>query len=321
MYGDTLRAAQIQATLTQNATDTASAQKDLATAQDDSSKTLVGNSDAAIQNRSTILGLVQNYESYIQTLASSGASQATLQATSARLKQEFITQATQLGFNVNELGTYASSFDDVTLAIGRVPRNITVTANVDPAIQALNELDAKARQIGGTTYGGPSFDGTGIAKAGRAAALQAQISALAATILPSATTDSQIGRNQNIQAQIAALNGRLSSGNYWTGGYTGDGGMYDYAGAVHKGEFVFSAAATSNIGVGNLAFAHEMSKSGKPASLGGDSSMGSGFTQLSPFDRQLLMDIRDRVGLSISGTALQGVQSAGTVNSNNRGAA
>jgi hypothetical protein len=36
------------------------------------------------------------------------------------------------------------------------------------------------------------------------------------------------------------------------GGYTGDGGKYDPAGVVHKGEYVFDAASTRRIGVGAL---------------------------------------------------------------------
>lgn len=36
--------------------------------------------------------------------------------------------------------------------------------------------------------------------------------------------------------------------NYWTGGYTGDGGKYEYAGNVHKGEYVFSQDAIARSG-------------------------------------------------------------------------
>ncbi|KGQ29878.1 hypothetical protein [Gallibacterium anatis] len=41
-----------------------------------------------------------------------------------------------------------------------------------------------------------------------------------------------------------------------TGGYTGNGGKYDPAGIVHRGEFVFSKAATSRLGVGFLSSLH-----------------------------------------------------------------
>ncbi len=43
-----------------------------------------------------------------------------------------------------------------------------------------------------------------------------------------------------------------NSGWFATGGYTGDGGKYEPAGTVHKGEFVMTKEATKRIGVDNL---------------------------------------------------------------------
>ncbi|TPN44462.1 phage tail tape-measure protein [Mesorhizobium sp. B1-1-4] len=52
-----------------------------------------------------------------------------------------------------------------------------------------------------------------------------------------------------------------STGGLWAdGGYTGAGGKYEPAGVVHKGEYVFSAAATRAIGVGNLNRVHGRAK-------------------------------------------------------------
>ncbi|WP_290497618.1 phage tail length tape measure family protein [Hyphomonas sp. UBA4494] len=44
------------------------------------------------------------------------------------------------------------------------------------------------------------------------------------------------------------------------GGYTGHGGKYEPAGVVHRGEYVFSKAATARIGVGNLDRVHRGAK-------------------------------------------------------------
>ncbi|WP_454684882.1 tape measure protein [Ancylobacter moscoviensis] len=44
------------------------------------------------------------------------------------------------------------------------------------------------------------------------------------------------------------------------GGYTGPGGKMEPAGVVHKGEYVFSKAATSKIGAGNLEALHRIGK-------------------------------------------------------------
>ena len=301
-YGDTLRAGELQAQLAQQNADLATNTKDLSDAQSTNSMTLDGNSEAAIQNRATILGLVTNYQDYISKLAASGASQETLRSETARLKADFIQQATQLGFNQAQLGKYAAAFDDVTLAINRVPRNITVAANTNPALQALNELDARARQISNTTYGGPTFDDTAAKKEAALVALQAQMDALKAMLLPSASSDSQISRNQNIMAQINAIQAQINSNSYADGGYTGDGGKYDPAGIVHAGEFVFSADATRNLGVGTLAFLHNMAKGGGGFGGGGG---GGGVTvvELSPFDRQLLADAGN-LTVSIPGVAV-----------------
>jgi lambda family phage tail tape measure protein len=46
------------------------------------------------------------------------------------------------------------------------------------------------------------------------------------------------------------------------GGYTGDGGKYQPAGVVHRGEFVMSAQAVRRIGVGNLEAAHRSALKG-----------------------------------------------------------
>jgi len=136
-YGDTLKAQEIRANLAQIDVDLASKTKTLQKAQDKTNKTLIGNTDAAIDNRSEILGLVKDYQDHIKALASSGASQETLRVKSAQLKAEFVAQATQLGYNETELQQYASAFDDVTVAINNVPRDVTVDANIDPALQAL----------------------------------------------------------------------------------------------------------------------------------------------------------------------------------------
>lgn len=47
-----------------------------------------------------------------------------------------------------------------------------------------------------------------------------------------------------------------TGGLYAAGGYTGPGAKYDPAGVVHRGEYVFSKAATDYLGVGNLEALH-----------------------------------------------------------------
>jgi phage-related minor tail protein len=46
--------------------------------------------------------------------------------------------------------------------------------------------------------------------------------------------------------------GAIAGGGFAKGGYTGQGGKYEPAGVVHKGEYVFDKAAVDKIGVKNL---------------------------------------------------------------------
>uniref|UniRef100_UPI0034D48ABB phage tail tape measure C-terminal domain-containing protein n=1 Tax=Proteus mirabilis TaxID=584 RepID=UPI0034D48ABB len=57
-----------------------------------------------------------------------------------------------------------------------------------------------------------------------------------------------------------------------TGGYTGDGGKYDPAGVVHKGEFVFTKEATQRLGVDNL---YRLMDAGKRGYASGGHAGGS----------------------------------------------
>ena len=88
-----------------------------------------------------------------------------------------------------------------------------------------------------------------------------------------------------------------SGASFATGGYTGNGGKYAYAGDVHRGEFVMTKEATSRIGVGNLyALMRQASSRQQAPSVGfagggftgGNAGGGSGYMELSPRDRALL---------------------------------
>lgn len=66
----------------------------------------------------------------------------------------------------------------------------------------------------------------------------------------------------------------LKNVGFATGGYTGDGGKYEPAGVVHKGEFVMTKEATKRIGVGNL---YKMMRGyANGGVVGGSSYTGSG---------------------------------------------
>lgn len=150
-YGDTLRGDELRAELAKIDADMASEQKNLADAQreraeaqDEMAMSLTGDSAAARENRSNILGLAESYQDYLLALASSGTSQADLQRQAAALKSQFMEQGLAAGFSADELGLYAKAFDDLGSIIARVPYNVNVAFNSDPALQALAEFDAEA---------------------------------------------------------------------------------------------------------------------------------------------------------------------------------
>ena len=62
------------------------------------------------------------------------------------------------------------------------------------------------------------------------------------------------------------------SGYYASGGYTGDGGKYEPAGIVHRGEYVFSKESVNRLGVGTLERLHRNSKGYASGGLVGGSA-------------------------------------------------
>ncbi len=67
-----------------------------------------------------------------------------------------------------------------------------------------------------------------------------------------ATSGAASGTSAGASSGVGAMGMSTSFSAYDDGGYTGDGGKYDPAGVVHKGEFVFTKEATKRIGVDNL---------------------------------------------------------------------
>lgn len=152
-YGDDLRATQLRAELAENNAEAAEksnqlkdAEKSLKTAQDETTRSLVGNSAATIKNRADVQQLITSYQAQLTALANSGLSTKELERRTAELRAEFVKQLTQMGFNRKEVEKYAKSFDDMAVVIRKLPKRVTVGANTNPAIQALNEFLSKARK-------------------------------------------------------------------------------------------------------------------------------------------------------------------------------
>lgn len=234
-YGDTLRASEIRADLAKTNSELADKNADLNKAQRKTDKTLVGTTDNAIENRSAILGIAQSYQEYIRNLAASGASQEELNAAVDASERSFLDQATALGFSRAQLAPYTNSFNDLRVAITNIPRNITVTANVDPALQALNEFVAKAREAATAVNGAFSGSNSSLEKYARGQAILAAIEAARSITANNAEPSARRVRFADRAQQLSDL---YNSGSYFKGGYTGAGGKYEPAGVVHKGEYV-----------------------------------------------------------------------------------
>lgn len=285
-YGDELRAQDIRAKLGEITADTAEKQQALRDAQAQTSRELEGNSAAAIENRDTILGLVSGYQAYVEQLASSGMEQGALQAKVAQLKQEFIAQATQLGYSKTEVSKYARSFDDMSTAIQRVPRNITVRANTDPAIQALNEFMAAAKRTAGSGVNVP-FSAPGAYGAGISAGDAFRDGLIKA-----------LSRKHAWQIEATLPDGRRS----WIGGmtmYSTGGRVYgpgsttsdDVNAALSKDEYVVKASAAKKIGYKTLDMINngQMPTSGYSSTGTPTAAMPATMVvELSSYDRALL---------------------------------
>lgn len=107
--------------------------------------------------------------------------------------------------------------------------------------------------------------------------------------------------NFSVQDGSAVKIGTKTLTPYYGGGYTGNGGKYDPAGVVHRGEFVMNAAATRAIGVSNLYSMMNAAAGGRAAPRGrgyaqGGMTVSTGMSTviayLSPEDRDLLRSIQ-----------------------------
>lgn len=286
-YGDTLRAGVLNA-------DLLDINNQLADAQAGASKELTGNSKAAIKNRKRVQDLINNYQDYIKALAESGASQADLNAAVNQSKADFIAQATALGYSTAELQPYIKSFDDMTVAIAKVPRNITVKADTNPALQAFNELMAKMKSSAG---GGVS--------------IPVSVADPSSIALPFARTFKQILQNSLGGVFQILVNGKPIPGGGTTtlkffreGGFTGPGGRNTPAGIVHRGEYVIPKHLVNQ--ATGLPYADALGRL-QAGTIARNSYAGGGYVktpgainvaipstlevQLSPTDRRLLQSI------------------------------
>ena len=350
-YGDTLRADVIRAEL-------ADVEKEISEAQDSISRELVGDSRAARENRRTITDLVGQYQDYIVALAESGASQSELQEAVDDARRDFQEQARELGFSEQAVQEYGAAFDDVTTAIERVPRNITVEANVDPAIQALNEMNAALErnieaarrlntELGKPSGGGGNGGGSGLGPVGEtsarlAAANQAEVKAATSAVnswqsrvnsLQSTISSGYGFGGANLKPELAFAQSQLKVSReelnalrlFSMGGFTGRGGRMDPAGIVHKGEYVVPKQyVNQSTGLPDASFLAQLQNGMRGYQMGGfvgGGGMAPGdamMVELSPYDRKLLENAGN-VQLRVDGKVVASATNRSNFNEARRG--
>lgn len=85
---------------------------------------LKGYTEAAIANREALRSLQSQMIGLIEAYAAAGHSTQEIEAYTQSLKQQFISQVTQLGYNQGEVTELAGAFDSLTGTIGKVPRDV-----------------------------------------------------------------------------------------------------------------------------------------------------------------------------------------------------
>ena len=151
-YGDTERAQSTQVDIdeakqkiNEGQTKIADNDKEIATLQA-GQFALKGYTEAAIANREALRSLQSQMIGLIEAYAAAGHSTQEIEAYTQSLKQQFIDQVTQLGFNQGEVTELAGAFDSLTSTIGQVPRdvkeNVTDSGTVASTQGAIDSLHA-----------------------------------------------------------------------------------------------------------------------------------------------------------------------------------
>jgi TP901 family phage tail tape measure protein len=107
---------------------------------------LAGNSEAALQNRDNVRGLIDADYDLIAAMAEAGAGADELAEESQRLKDAFIEQMRQAGFSEEAIEDYADAYDEI-------PSRVRTLIQADPAgaLAAMREVQRGLYRLDGST--------------------------------------------------------------------------------------------------------------------------------------------------------------------------
>lgn len=160
-YGDTSRQRDIQVDIDKTTKEISDTKNSIADKEKEIAKTkegmyaLQGYTEAAINNRAALKALQAAMIEMINAYAASGASTEQLTAYAAQLKQEFIAQATQMGFNQGEVTTLSGAFDNLTRTIQAVPRVVDVDVSDNGTSDRTGAGISRMASNGGAGYSAP----------------------------------------------------------------------------------------------------------------------------------------------------------------------
>ena len=295
-YDDEKRAAVLRARLAKLNNQIIDQEEQLTEANDNSSKSLSGNSDSAIQNRSSIRDMVTQYNGYLVALANSGMSNDELKAKADELKQEFLNQGVALGFAEEELKSYTDAFaTDFKTVVDGIPRNITVKADADPAKRAVDEFVQATNNKSATVKVNAQIsnipDPVQVKKAENLVSALRQERSMVVRFGGSTT---------GIDQQIAtAMSNLMLIRGYFAGGYVegeGTATSDSIPAMLSRGEYVVKASSVSAYGLDFMNALNQQKVGFQPASqsMNSMSSSNSSVVYLSPEDRALLRAAVDR---------------------------
>lgn len=292
-YGDTERAQSTQVDIdeakqkiNEGQTKIADNDKEIATLQA-GQFALKGYTEAAIANREALRSLQSQMIGLIEAYAAAGHSTQEIEAYTQSLKQQFIDQVTQLGFNQGEVTELAGAFDSLTSTIGQVPREVKEHVTDNGTVGSTQDAIDSLHSNGVTVPVQPSHSELNVRiryqidEASYAAALNA------ARMNPLGSQNRTVRTRSGRNIGTIYTGGLLSSANYLPG-FAGGGllpgrppanpkadnlmatdgkGMF----RVRSGEYVISQPAVDFYGKG---FMNALNTMQVPVSAGGVYAMG-----------------------------------------------
>lgn len=265
-YGDTSRVRDIQVDIDKTTKEISDTQKSITEKTKEIAKTregmyaLQGYTEAAINNRAALKALQATMIEMINAYAASGASTEQLTAYAAQLKQEFIAQATQMGFNQNEVTTLSGAFDNLTRTIQAVPRVVDVDVSDNGTSDRTGAGISRMASNGGAGYSAPVTANADTERAGkelsrltkdRYVTIRARVVSGALAGLAGFLGRAHGGRVPGRAGGGGMLGGRRRTGNWDADdmlGITSAGGVI----GVQSGEYVMPRASVDKYGPGMM---------------------------------------------------------------------